>query len=290
MKQVKDYYLLHGFAVLVLASLLGCATQAPHATSVTYLGNCGFLYANEKDKVLVDPFGTEYGNFFHLPSSNTLSQVNRSRPPFDGIDLLLITHIHGDHYTPSLVEEFLKNNSNTRAVLPPQVLKDMQKKCGDFTKISAQIISPELKMNESRKLRVNDVELTVVRMQHGARRDISKVPSSEYTEYEKTENYGYIFTIGKKKVFHQGDGCLKLNEEVINAIGDVDFGHLSFFDWDVTSFDILKNKLHANWVIFMHGTIPGEEFKREAFKETYPKLIKFEKELDCKDFRERLAL
>ena len=60
---------------------------------------------------------------------------------------------------------------------------------------------------------------------------------NDYTDYEKTEDFAYLIEFKKKAIFHQGDGCLKINEEALNNIHrKVDIAHLSYFDWDSTSY------------------------------------------------------
>jgi len=56
--------------------------------------------------------------------------------------------------------------------------------------------------------------------------------------------------------------------------------YLGFFDWDSASFAILKDQLGAKSVIFMHGTIPGDELKSEDLKKIRPGLIFFNKPME----------
>ncbi len=252
---------------------------------ITYLSNCGFLYGHETKKILIDPFGTEFGNFFYLPSEGTKNKIIEGTAPFDGVDLLLITHIHRDHFNPFLTERFLLNNPDTKAVCPPQAYTQMKDSCLKFAQIKEQILSPQMAINESKKIKVNDITVTVIKMQHGTDRSLEGVEYSDYTDYEKTENFGYLIDFGKKNIFHQGDACLKINKKALSKVNSaVDIAHLGFFDWDTASFNIVRNELNANWVIFMHGTKPGKELEKEHFKNIIPKLVFFKHELESKIF------
>jgi len=122
-------------------------------------------------------------------------------------------------------------------------------------------------------------------MQHGTNRSLKGIKYEDYTDYEKTENYGYLIDFNKKVIFHQGDGCLKINKLAINKINrKVDIAHLSFFDWDSITYSLLKEKLHAKNIIFMHGTKPGKELETKEFKSIEPKLILFKHELESRLF------
>ena len=127
------------FLLAIIIALCGFTMQKK-ALEVTYLANCGFLYQCDKSKVLVDPFGTEYGVFFYLPSNDTKKNIIQENVPFNGIDLLLITHIHGDHFDAKLTENFLLNNNKVKLICPPQVCKQMKDSCSNFAKIESQII------------------------------------------------------------------------------------------------------------------------------------------------------
>lgn len=295
MKKLNKLYLL----ILVIA-LSGFTTQKEEL-KISYLGNCGFMYESGNSKVLIDPFGTQFGTFFYLPSDEVKENIVKGNSPFDNIDVLLITHIHGDHFNAKLTENFLLKNRKAKMICPPQVYMQMKDSCAGFAKIKSRIISPGLAIPESKKMQINGIPVTTVRMQHGANRSLEGLRYSDYTDYEKTENFGYIIHFekknvyrqgsnylkiaGTKNVFHQGDGCLKINEKALKNIDcSIDIAHLSFFDWDATSLDLLRKDVKPKKVIFMHGTKPAKELESDQFKNIAAQLIFFKKELDCQIF------
>jgi L-ascorbate metabolism protein UlaG (beta-lactamase superfamily) len=253
---------------------------------ITYLANCGYLYESGQSKVIIDPFGTEFGDFFYLPSNETKENIVQGNIPFENIDLLLITHIHGDHFNAQWAESFLLSHSKTKMICPSQVYRQMKDSCDNFAKIASQIISPDLSIYESKKIRIDGILLTVIRMQHGTDRSLEGLSFSDYTDYEKTENFGYVIHFDKKNIFHQGDGCLRINEKALKNIDyPVDIAYLGYFDWDAVAFNILKKDLKADTFIFMHGTKPAKELASESFKEVKPQMVFFLQELESKIFR-----
>jgi L-ascorbate metabolism protein UlaG (beta-lactamase superfamily) len=258
-----------------------------HKTTVkiTYIANCGFLITNQSVKVLIDPFGTEFGAYFYLPSALTKTNIEEGNIPFDNINFVLITHIHGDHFNPFLAERFLQKNKGTKMVCPAQVRNQMKNSCVNYLQIEPQIICPQVSANNFETISINNISVTAIKMQHGTNRDLKGIRYDDYTEYEKTENFGYLVNFNDKVIFHQGDACLKMNEEILSKLNKkVDVAFLSYFDWDSTSFNILKDKLHAQNIIFMHGTKPAKELKNEQFKAIIPKLSFFNQELESKIF------
>jgi L-ascorbate metabolism protein UlaG (beta-lactamase superfamily) len=279
MKKFSKLYLL-----ILIITLSGFTNQKKEL-KITYLANCGFLYEGNKSKVLIDPFGTKFGNTFFLPANETKTNIIKGNVPFDNIDLLLITHIHEDHFDAKLTEAFLLNNPKAKIICPPQVYAQMKDSCISFAQIKSQITSPSLIIGESKKIKVNGITVTVIRMQHGTNRSLDGVKYSDYTDYEKTENFGYVIHFDKKNIFHQGDGCLKINEKALKNIDfPVNIAHLSFFDWDSSSLNILKKDLKVEKIIFMHGTKSGKELESEQFKNIAPQLIFFKRELESQIF------
>ena len=273
------------FYWLILTIMLCGFTNPKEELKITYLANCGYLYESGQSKVLIDPFGTEFGDFFYLPSNETKENIVKGNVPFENIDILLITHIHGDHFNAQWAESFLLNHSKTKMICPSQVYQQMKDSCNNFAKIASQIISPDLSIYESTKIRINGISLTVIRMQHGTDRSLEGLSVSDYTDYEKTENFGYVVHFDKKNIFHQGDGCLRINEKALKNIDyAVDIAHLSYFDWDAVSLNILKKDLKASTFIFMHGTKPAKELDSEPFKEVKPQMVFFHQELESKVF------
>jgi L-ascorbate metabolism protein UlaG (beta-lactamase superfamily) len=273
------------FYWITIIILLCGAKNDNNALKVTYIGNCGFLYESNTNKVLIDPFGSEFGNFFYLPSKDTKTLITEGAVPFDNIAVLLITHIHGDHFNPFFAENFLLKNKKAKMVCPPQVYNQMKDSCHNFFQIETQIISPQIAINESKIITINGVSITMIRMQHGTTRSLEGVANSDYTDYEKTEDFGFVIHFSKNNIFHQGDGCLKINMKALNKIDcNINIAHLGYFDWDSTSFSIVKNDLHADKIIFMHGTKTGKELQTEEFKKIAPQLVLFKQELESKIF------
>lgn len=104
---------------------------------VTYVANEGFLLEQGGRKVLVDAlFDGAYGNL--APSPELLEQMTAGRAPFAGVDLLLVTHPHGDHFNPRLVAAHLRASPRTRLIAHTQTVDQLRKEPG-FEQIAAQI-------------------------------------------------------------------------------------------------------------------------------------------------------
>ena len=86
---------------------------------VTLAANAGVLLAYRGRKLLVDGlFHAENIPFSNLPPE-TLRALYGGRPPYDGIDYLLFTHGHPDHFSREMLEEYLAETPVKGVLLPP---------------------------------------------------------------------------------------------------------------------------------------------------------------------------
>jgi hypothetical protein len=69
---------------------------------------------------------------------------------------------------------------------------------------------------------------------------------------------------------------LKINAKALRKIDcNINLAHLGCFDWNSTFLNIVKRDLHADKVVFVHGTIPAQELKTEEFKKIALRLVFF---------------
>ncbi len=65
----------------------------------TYLGNEGVLVARGETKILFDAFYADsYGQYALVPD-NIVDAMMKGEPPYDGVDAIFVSHVHGDHFT-----------------------------------------------------------------------------------------------------------------------------------------------------------------------------------------------
>jgi L-ascorbate metabolism protein UlaG (beta-lactamase superfamily) len=285
--KINQYDMLHFrnlcllFAVVFLVGL----TPPEDSLKITYIGNCGFLYENKNFKIIIDPFGTQYGELFQLPSSQLMGKIVAGLPPFDNVQLLLISHFHGDHFDSKLTEQFLLHNKSAILICPSQVLNVLKDSCRYLESIKSRIIIPSMENGKFDSVQLKGLNLKVLKLQHGSTRNLETLSYSEYTDYEKTENLGFVFQMSGKYVFHQGDGSLKLNRNLIKSINTkLDIAHLGFFDKDSTSLALLYNVMKARNIIVMHSFKLDKSAESEKLKKLNGNLIVYDKELDFRKF------
>lgn len=85
----------------------------------TLAANAGVLLSYKGRKLLIDGlFHAENVPYSNLPEAS-LKAMYENKPPYDGIDYLLFTHRHPDHFSRRLVNEYLLRNKVKGVLLPP---------------------------------------------------------------------------------------------------------------------------------------------------------------------------
>ncbi len=236
--------------------------------SVTYVGNAGFLVTVGDKKILIDAIFKGYKGYYELPDS-IQEKIRLGQPPFDGVDLLLVTHNHGDHYDAGLVRDYLTNNPKALLVSTPQVsatLKDFSDRVITF--------SPSKGKPDRKDLRGINIE--ALYLPHGA------------TKADQTEllNYGYIVTVNGVKLFHTGDidiqqfsfdefRAYQLPEKKV----DISFIQHFYLTTDPAESKFVREGIGSRFIIPSHYHFTTPSLDTALVLRNYPDAVLFEEEL-----------
>jgi L-ascorbate metabolism protein UlaG (beta-lactamase superfamily) len=93
-----------------------------------FLGNEGILAKHGSVKVLFDAF---FSNPIK-PEVNVPEDMRKAMfeggPPFDGISVVFVTHLHGDHYNGPDLVRYLSVHPDAKLVAPKQVVERLKEK------------------------------------------------------------------------------------------------------------------------------------------------------------------
>jgi L-ascorbate metabolism protein UlaG (beta-lactamase superfamily) len=134
---------------------------------------------------------------YKAPSQELREKMEKGEPPFDGIQLVLVSHAHGDHFGPPLVVNFLEKNPKAMLVTTPEA-RDLAKKwVGNFAKVADRVIVPDLDWKQHVTREINGVKLEIARLKHGNGKEW---PAIVYT---------FLLDLGGKKVLYAAgtEGC-----------------------------------------------------------------------------------
>ena len=113
--------------------------------SATYLANAGVLVAQGDNKVLFDPlYRLNHGYYLSVPEDMENSMLVGD-PPFDGVDAVLVSHFHLDHFSPNLLLNYLMLNTSARLFAPEQAVIALRRYTTDEdAELLARVVSLNL--------------------------------------------------------------------------------------------------------------------------------------------------
>ena len=86
----------------------GAALAHDHASNATYIGNAGVMIARGETKILFDAFyANSYGQYALVPDEISNAMI-AGESPYDDIDAIFISHVHGDHFTAEPAIAYLR--------------------------------------------------------------------------------------------------------------------------------------------------------------------------------------
>jgi len=181
MSQIKSALLI----VICLSYLLPSLNVLAHNekkidadASATYLGNEGVLISTGAGKVLFDPFfHNDYGSYQLVPD-DIRQAIFAGDAPYDDIDVVVISHAHGDHFSAEDTLAYLKSNEATKLVAPKQAITLIQA-LDEYEVIASQLIAVELVLGDAPKIQtLGAIKIESVRIPHAGwpnRKDVSNL-------------------------------------------------------------------------------------------------------------------
>ena len=248
--------------------------QKPRLT-VTYVGNEGVLISSGAHQLLIDGLHREYKPDYAFPPPALLGAMEAARSPYDRVQLLLVTHIHLDHFHPQSVGLHLQNNARALLVSSAQVADSLKQDFGNYRAIESRVkrITPEWKTKVA--LDVNGIKVNVLGLRHGSAR------------FSWIHNLGYLIEVGGKKLLHIGDAdtaaenfsSFHLPEERI------DIAFIPY--WYLLSDEgrsLVSEHIRPRQIIAVHLPPAAAESVAEQVRKTNPGALAFTKIGESKSF------
>ena len=251
---------------LGLTWLAGASAQS---LEVTYLANEGFLLRSGELVVIIDGLleRETYGMYAALPDT-VYADAIAGKPPFDGVDLLLVSHEHEDHFQSTAAHRFLETRPATKLISSPQVVKRLGI---DGDNVSS--VWPE--KGEVLERNGLGVQVEFMQFSHGRGKHAS------------VQNLAHVIHLGGYTVLHLGDAAMEefsfstyyLSERWF----DVAIVPYWFFEF-APGQAIVRRQINANHIIAAH--IPPAELEevKAMLARDWPEVIVFENALDSRTF------
>jgi len=163
--------------------------DAAEGFRLTYLANEGFLVEAGETKVLVDALFGQGLKEYPLVPPTLRADLEGARGRFAGVDLILASHSHADHFDPAAVARHMRANPEAVFLSTREAVADLREALGELAE-ERQIVAvyPDRGQSELRQFR--DVSVRVINLHHGR---------------NPTENLGLILRMAGLDLLHVGD-------------------------------------------------------------------------------------
>ena len=120
---------------LILVSLFMAAPAIAHDThaDATYMANEAVLVVQGDTKIMFDPFFAKGFNNYQLVPADMKAKVMGQSAPFDGIDAVFVSHVHGDHFDAFETIAYLRVNTDVNVFISEQGAAQVRSIAGDYT-------------------------------------------------------------------------------------------------------------------------------------------------------------
>lgn len=248
-------------ASCIICFLICCSTQShahpPNALSDSacayYIGNAGIMVTSGETKVLFDAFYAEdYGQYALVPEATHQALID-AELPYNDVDALLISHVHGDHFSSAPTLEFLRANKAVHVYASQQVI-DVLNSAGAEKNMNERLHPFTLSEGDpAQAIQLGSLNIEAVRIPHTGGERTAMV-----------ENLAFRVSLDNDlTVLHLGDAdpdeqLFAPHQSHWDAKQlDVAFPPYWFFGSDAGRL-ILKNQLKANQSIGVHVPIEAK--------------------------------
>ena len=233
------------------------------------------LISDGSKAVLIDGLHRKYGDDYLNPPPDILSSMETAKPPFDQVRVVLVSHVHGDHFSAESVGLHLKNNPKAVLVSDAQKMSDIARLFPDHATIRGQ--TAELTPGWKQRLvyEKNGLKVTLLGMKHGSDR------------FWWIKNLGHIIEIGGKKLFHFGDADTAVeNFASFNLSAEkIDIAFIPYwFLLNENGRKLVRETIAAKHNIAVHIPPLTAETDAANVKKLYPSVDAFTKMLEERHF------
>jgi len=259
--------------IFLLLSYISISSYAQlKKTEVTYVGNAGFLIQVDNKKILIDALFKGFEGGYQLPE-HIQEKLNNAQAPFDDVDLILVTHAHGDHIDPDMVRQHLQNN-------PKAIFASTQQLVDALNDSTDRWIGFNPTKEKSESKVISGISVEAFYLPHGTDARII--------------NVGFLISVNGVAVFQTGDvdfdqftfeefRSIQLPEKKI----DIAFIQHFYLTNDSLSKKFVTEAIGGRYIIPIHYYFTTPAFDAAIVMGNYPDAILFEKELESWKMPER---
>ena len=133
-----------------------------------------------------------YNPDYAFPPDALLKSLETAQPPYDRLQLILVSHVHLDHFDPVSVGLHLQNNKSAILVSSDQIADGVKKEFGAYGEIEPRIKRVAYEWRKGVALNIGGIDLKVLGLRHGG------------PKFGWVQNLGYVASLNVRKILHIG--------------------------------------------------------------------------------------
>ncbi len=247
------------FSSPVVLLAIACTVQSQTSIDVYYVGNMGVHIKWEGGGCLIDGLHDYYGPEYQYPDSAVVNRMLNREVSFDETDLLVITHVHHDHFDSDLSARFLQKRPGGRLLAPSQVLDTLARDVDSYEGIRNQCWP----MNKG-PYRADKVKMEFTPVRHTFQQ-----------RHYWVENYLVELKIADRTIVHLGDA--EASKEAfagVKSIESVDLLIMPFwFLLSEDAIDLAVSYFNPKVILATHLSPLIDEDTLASMKKLFPSLI-----------------
>jgi len=248
------------------SKMFHCVPKVKNETyKLTYVGNAGFLINIGDKKILIDALFKGAPGNYELPQ-DIQQKLRRAQEPFDNVDLILVTHAHGDHVDFEMVRQHMTEN-------PDAILASTEQLISAFKDFSERSVGFNPEMGSSEEKNINGINVETFYLPHG--------PDSRII------NIGFMIKVNGITLFQTGD--VDFDQFTFDEFRDlglpernIDLSLIQHFYLTDDSINrkFVQEAIGGKYIIPIHYHFTTPAFDSNIVRQNYPDAIIFEEELD----------
>ncbi len=249
-------------------------TQAP-TVEITYIANEGVLISAGGKQVLIDGLHREYQPAYAFLPPAQREKIETAKAPFDKVDLILVSHVHLDHFHPESIGLHLQHNPKAVLVSSEQVVDEVEKKFKDYQAIKTRVTGATPPWKEKVAMKVAGIDFQILSLSHGTGR------------HATIQNLGHVIKLGGKKLLHVGDADTAVeNFEKFNLDEEgIDIAFIPFwFLLGTEGQTIVREHIKPKQIIAVHISPAESEKVTGQIKQAFPGAVAFTTMLEKRQY------
>jgi L-ascorbate metabolism protein UlaG (beta-lactamase superfamily) len=236
-------------ALMLLASVAAAPGDDASPIEFTYMGNEGFMVRSGDKVILFDALqGDGLPGYVALPQPER-GLLERAEPPYDGVDLILATHCHRDHFDPASVARHLESNESAVFVSTEQAVEQLHRITPQIKDFDTRVIGLTPEEGRVVELKPHDISLSVFLLHHGRGRDV--------------DNLGFIVELGGARILHMGDTVANAVDLSVYDLKGLDFAMVPYWYFGDRELTRALRGVEAERMIAIH--IPSSDAPESYF-------------------------